>query len=177
MAGLTSHDVPVFLAALQGDRPKLGYSDVCNWLPAVGYTSSSRLVSERQTHMTTWQTASREYLHVADLPFQPWKHRLTSCSAIPQPLQPLWGQFKQESSTKPFSTAALWPAEREDGYDTKENPQAHFMDDSPQAKKPLHTDRNGSVQFWLLLGKLGVHGEGEDASNCAGKQENVDTAP
>lgn len=83
VAGLTSHGAPEFLVALQGDRPKLGYSDVCNWLPALRYTSSSRLVPERQRHMTTWQTASREYLHVADLPFQPWKDRLTSCSAIP----------------------------------------------------------------------------------------------
>lgn len=62
-------------------------------------------------------------------------------------------------------------------YDPKENPQTHFIDDSLQPWLPLHADKNRPVQFWLLLGKLGVQGEGEDASNGAGKQANVGTAP
>lgn len=50
-------------------------------------------------------------------------------------------------------------------------------DDSLQPRLPLHTDKNGPVRFWLLLGKLGVQGEREDASIGAGKQANVATAP
>jgi len=60
-------------------------------------------------------------------------------------LWPLWGQFKQESGTKPFPATHRSRQSREARYDTKENPRTHFTDDSLQPWLPLHADQNGPV--------------------------------
>lgn len=56
---------------------------------------------QRQRHTETWQTATREYLHVADLPLQPWEgwaYVLWCCPPGTDPAGPSEAGFPQHST-------------------------------------------------------------------------------
>lgn len=124
---------------------------------------------KRQRHTTTRQTATREHLHVADLPLQPWEgwaYVLRCCAPGTGPVGPNEAGFPQHS-TMAGRAGQLGMTPRKTHKHTSQKIHCNHGCLATQT-------RMDQFNFGCSWGNWR---EGEDASNGAGKQANVGTTP